>query len=552
MPDEKSIPGVDLARKEDQTGILVMAPGVGVIARIQIERGAPIQALADLFAKLVVEEKLRRDNGIPAVTPRSYYPWNMPQADDCGECGCRKSGHHGAGIGCEGAGGTCRCPGYRPRGQAETERLIAAANVYDARRQLVKPAGETRPRPGEVGSPLQARQSGLWFCNLCKTDVPDPTMHDRTHPVEAIPSVPSVPPLSLRPDGCTCEAGMNELDQVVYAAPKEGCPIHGFTGFDPANPGNTLLARVVTAQEDLGDLASDRTFKSNAPAAGAYRSAFSLVGAALHGNIRPEEMAKEDPPPPEPTPIAMIQYVASFLERGRFNTYGIHLRKAIEDLVRADQQFRERAAAEVTEIRKGLEDLKEALNRDQTGLARGLELVLQEVRGYAWIPAGEWGSYDYTQQNEGTLRDEIGRCFDAVTSIAKTTLQQSGTLATKVIQGEGIPLLPDVATAAYILRLKDGIDRLISAGSDGSIHDWRREVEFVRKVRDQQTVADPAKDAPRAAPPEEVIILLKEIETLADEDKAEEEHGDMSTANRFNAIESRAIRARKTLAPEGE
>jgi hypothetical protein len=39
-------------------------------------------------------------------------PSAAPDTDPaCAKCGCLRSGHHGAAIGCEGAGGTCGCDG---------------------------------------------------------------------------------------------------------------------------------------------------------------------------------------------------------------------------------------------------------------------------------------------------------------------------------------------------------------------------------------------------------------------------------------------------------
>ena len=69
-----------------------------------------------------------------------YYPWNMPQADDCAECGCRFHGHHGPSIGCEGAGGNCRCPGYSPRGRAANDERLRRANIYDGNQHLIHAA----------------------------------------------------------------------------------------------------------------------------------------------------------------------------------------------------------------------------------------------------------------------------------------------------------------------------------------------------------------------------------------------------------------------------
>lgn len=82
---------------------------------------------------------LRWVHSVSCKTPK-YYPWNMPQADDCGNCGCRKNGHHP--VGCEGAGGTCGCKGYKPRGKEANDKIIAAGEVYDSNKKLIKKAGQ--------------------------------------------------------------------------------------------------------------------------------------------------------------------------------------------------------------------------------------------------------------------------------------------------------------------------------------------------------------------------------------------------------------------------
>ncbi len=75
-------------------------------------------------------------------TRPAYYPWNMPEEDDCRCCGCRKSGHHP--HGCEGVGGNCGCSlaNYRSRGKEANDLRLARADIYDENRRLVRRATE--------------------------------------------------------------------------------------------------------------------------------------------------------------------------------------------------------------------------------------------------------------------------------------------------------------------------------------------------------------------------------------------------------------------------
>lgn len=41
-------------------------------------------------------------------------------------CGCRKSGHHT--CGCEGAGGNCRCPGYKAKPSPTAQEQVSSAS----------------------------------------------------------------------------------------------------------------------------------------------------------------------------------------------------------------------------------------------------------------------------------------------------------------------------------------------------------------------------------------------------------------------------------------
>lgn len=73
--------------------------------------------------------------------------------------------------------------------------------------------------------------------------------------------------------------------------------------------------------------------------------------------------------------------------------------------------------------------LKGVLHLDRSGLANALNRVRDEARGRRWIPAGEWGSYEYTEQTVETLRKEIGWLLDGVERVAAEALAASGDLA---------------------------------------------------------------------------------------------------------------------------
>lgn len=93
-------------------------------------------------------------------------------------------------------------------------------------------------------------------------------------------------------------------------------------------------------------------------------------------------------------------------------------------------------------------ELEGALDRDKTGLGTGLNRVCELARGYGWISAGEWGSYDYTQRTEETLRREVGWCLEAIEKTAREALEASGTLAQKTLCPSAAP--PEQAPARCV------------------------------------------------------------------------------------------------------
>jgi len=92
-------------------------------------------------------------------------------------------------------------------------------------------------------------------------------------------------------------------------------------------------------------------------------------------------------------------------------------------------------AAEVERMRAENESLRDALNRDRTGLAAALVEVRKVAAGYRWIGEGEWGSYEWQDRTVGTLQKETGNALDKIESIAERALSTSGVLATNAIRG---------------------------------------------------------------------------------------------------------------------
>lgn len=106
-----------------------------------------------------------------------------------------------------------------------------------------------------------------------------------------------------------------------------------------------------------------------------------------------------------------------------------HLEDEVESLKAAVLRTALEANAEI-------DRLKKLLDRDQTGLAAALNRCRQVGKGYFWIALGEWGSYDYTEQTQKTLREEIGRCLEEIENTAVAALRESGTRAAAAFQPE--------------------------------------------------------------------------------------------------------------------
>ena len=98
------------------------------------------------------------------------------------------------------------------------------------------------------------------------------------------------------------------------------------------------------------------------------------------------------------------------------------LEKDVEHwMTRAEVAEHERDAA-LVEVQR----VRDLIDRDRTGLAAALNEVIRYLSAYAWIPSGEWGSYNESERTERALRKEIGWCHDAVEKVAREALQESG------------------------------------------------------------------------------------------------------------------------------
>jgi hypothetical protein len=92
----------------------------------------------------------------------------------------------------------------------------------------------------------------------------------------------------------------------------------------------------------------------------------------------------------------------------------------------AFEQERDAALARVAALESEVNRVRDLIDRDRTGLAAALNDVRKHLASYSWIPNGEWGSYDWAQRSEETLRKEIGWCHDAIARVAGEALEESG------------------------------------------------------------------------------------------------------------------------------
>ena len=95
------------------------------------------------------------------------------------------------------------------------------------------------------------------------------------------------------------------------------------------------------------------------------------------------------------------------------------------------------------ELRAEVDRLQKLLDRDRTGLAAALNQILLLVggrppsAGWGW-PAeeGNWGCYTWEERTTKIIREEIGRCFGEIASVAETALRESGVRADAAFRPE--------------------------------------------------------------------------------------------------------------------
>jgi hypothetical protein len=125
-----------------------------------------------------------------------------------------------------------------------------------------------------------------------------------------------------------------------------------------------------------------------------------------------------------------------------------------------------------------IERLKKLIDRDKTGLANGLNAVRQVFQGYFWIPAGEWGSYEWNERTEKNFREEIGRCFDDAEKIAVDALRASGGLANEAFRPDGLTRC--IYCALMFVPNKNHPGHLCwahLASANQAVETWKMEVE---------------------------------------------------------------------------
>lgn len=146
-----------------------------------------------------------------------------------------------------------------------------------------------------------------------------------------------------------------------------------------------------------------------------------------------------------------------------------------------EKERRETFEGEARAASREIARLKGLIDRDRTGLAAGLTAILKVLKGYRWLAAGEWGSYEEREHTQETLRKEIGWAFDALDELAARHLEQSGLRADAAFRGGPGPaesvdlgslvLLGAGHTAAVNAAAEEFVGQLAKLGLD-----YRREL----------------------------------------------------------------------------
>ena len=85
----------------------------------------------------------------------------------------------------------------------------------------------------------------------------------------------------------------------------------------------------------------------------------------------------------------------------------------------------------ITKLRRAYD----ALVAENLALARALGGVAAAVKGYRWIPAGEWGPFPAGKRTARTLRREASECFAEVLRIVDEALRASAARLDAEAQG---------------------------------------------------------------------------------------------------------------------
>jgi hypothetical protein len=121
----------------------------------------------------------------------------------------------------------------------------------------------------------------------------------------------------------------------------------------------------------------------------------------------------------------------------------------------------------IAELEEERNRLKKLLDRDHTGMASALNAIHKEVEGYNWIPAGEWGSYNYEEQTEDKLRWEVGNCFEQIKKIATKSLTESGTRAHAAFYPESDKLSAAEAESAKLAARVNELEAVVKRLQSG-------------------------------------------------------------------------------------
>lgn len=97
---------------------------------------------------------------------------------------------------------------------------------------------------------------------------------------------------------------------------------------------------------------------------------------------------------------------------------------------------RDEMQAEIDSLKVEVKRLKCLIDRDRTGLARGLCTVQGICNSFGWLASSdEWGSYEWHERTEKAFRDEVATCFEEIETVASEALRVSGRRAFEAFHG---------------------------------------------------------------------------------------------------------------------